>query len=61
MERPVWAWYPGYQAPWVFWAEGTGSEVIEMSELSELVERLKRQRDELALQVHLGSMEAKQE
>jgi len=32
-----------------------------MSEISELVERLKRQRDELGLQIHLGTMEAKQE
>ncbi len=32
-----------------------------MTEISEFVEGLKRQRDELALQIHLGTMEAKQE
>ncbi len=32
-----------------------------MSEISEFVDKLKQQRDELALQMHLGTMEAKQE
>ena len=32
-----------------------------MGEISELLQRLKHQREELALKIHLGTMEAKQE
>lgn len=33
----------------------------EKSNVEEMIESLKRQRDELALQIHLGNMEAKEE